>query len=161
MLEAAGWKKGSDGIREKGGKKLKFVYQTSVNSPRQKEQAIVKQRAQKAGIDLELKCVTASVFFGVDVANPDTYGKFWCDMQMYTTTMTQPDPAALHGPVHHRGRSRSKANKWQGRNITRWTSEEYDETFRAAEAELDAAKRAALFIKLNDLVGEGQHRRSR
>ncbi len=92
ILDAAGWKRGADGIREKGGKKLKFVYQTSVNAPRQKEQAIVKQAAQKAGIDLELKSVTASVFFSSDVANPDTYTKFCCDMQMYTTTMTQPDP---------------------------------------------------------------------
>ena len=92
LLEGAGWKRGADGIREKGGKKLKFVYQTSVNATRQKTQAIVKQAAQKAGIDLELKSVTASVFFSSDVANADTYGKFWCDIQMYTTTMTQPDP---------------------------------------------------------------------
>ena len=84
--------KGSDGIREKGGKKMKFVYQTSVNALRQKEQAVIKQGCQKAGIDLELKSVTASVFFSSDVANPDTYGKLYADMQMYTTTMTQPDP---------------------------------------------------------------------
>ena len=43
VLEAAGWKKGADGIRAKDGKKLKFVYQTSINQPRQKTQAIVKQ----------------------------------------------------------------------------------------------------------------------
>ena len=92
LLENAGWKKGADGIRAKDGKKLKFVYQTSVNQPRQKTQAIVKQAAQKAGIDLELKAVTASVFFSSDVANPDTYTKLYCDIQMYTTTMTQPDP---------------------------------------------------------------------
>jgi peptide/nickel transport system substrate-binding protein len=73
LLDAAGWKRGADGIREKGGKKMKFVYQTSINGTRQKEQAIVKQAAQKAGIDLELKSVTASVFFSSDVANPDTY----------------------------------------------------------------------------------------
>ncbi|MFM1766363.1 MAG: Oligopeptide-binding protein AppA precursor, partial [Pseudomonadota bacterium] len=30
VLEAAGWKKGADGIREKGGKKLKLVFQTSI-----------------------------------------------------------------------------------------------------------------------------------
>jgi len=46
----------------------------------------------------------------------------------------------------------SKDNKWQGRNITRWKSEEYDKLYRAAESELDAVKRAALFIKMNDLV---------
>ncbi|MBL8288203.1 MAG: peptide ABC transporter substrate-binding protein, partial [Rubrivivax sp.] len=39
ILEAAGWKKGSDGIRAKGNVKLKFVYQTSVSGPRQKCQA--------------------------------------------------------------------------------------------------------------------------
>jgi len=150
LLEAAGWKKGSDGVREKGGKKLKFVYQTSVNPLRQKEQAVVKQGAQKAGVDLELKSVVASVFFSSDVANPDTYGKFYCDMQMYTTTMTQPDPERFMDQYTSWEVS-SKANKWQGRNITRWVSEEYDKAFRAAESELDPAKRAALFIKMNDL----------
>ncbi len=63
---------------------------------------------------------------------------------MYTTTMTQPDPERLHEPVHARGRSRSKANKWQGRNITRWQSKEYDDAFKAAQGELDPVKRAAL-----------------
>jgi peptide/nickel transport system substrate-binding protein len=150
ILEAAGWKKGADGIREKGGKKLKFVYQTSVNSLRQKEQAVVKQGAQKAGIDLELKSVTASVFFSSDVANPDTYGKFWVDMQMYTTTMTQPDPERFMDQYVSWEVS-NKANKWQGRNICRWVNEEYDKTYRAAEGELDPVKRAALFIRLNDL----------
>src|SRR3954468_10598402 len=81
ILEDGGWKKGADGIREKDGKKLKFVYQTSINTPRQKNQAIVKQACQKAGIDLELKSVTASVFFSSDVANPDTYPHFYCDLQ--------------------------------------------------------------------------------
>jgi peptide/nickel transport system substrate-binding protein len=92
ILEAAGWKKGADGIRAKGNVKLKFVFQTSVNQPRQKVQAIIKDACAKAGIELELKSVTAAVFFGGDFANPDTYQKFWADMQMYTTTMTQPDP---------------------------------------------------------------------
>lgn len=151
LLDAAGWKKGADGIREKGGKKMKFVYQTSVNALRQKEQQVVKQAAQKAGIDLELKSVTASVFFSSDVANTDTYGKFYCDMQMYTTTMTQPDPERFMNQYTSWEVS-SKANKWQGRNITRWTHPDYDKAFRAAEAELDPVKRTALFVQMNDLV---------
>ncbi|MBG9388296.1 peptide ABC transporter substrate-binding protein [Caenimonas aquaedulcis] len=151
ILDGAGWKKGADGIREKGGKKMKFVFQTSVNGIRQKEQAVIKGACQKAGIDLELKSVTASVFFSSDVANPDTYGKFWCDMQMYTTTQTQPDPERFMNQYVTEEIS-SKANKWQGRNIARWRSDEYDRTFKMAEGELDPVKRAALFIKLNDLV---------
>jgi len=150
ILDAAGWKKGGDGIREKGGKKMKFVYQTSVNGLRQKEQAVIKQGCQKAGIDLELKAVTASVFFSSDVANPDTYGKLYADMQMYTTTMTQPDPERFMDQYVSWEIS-SKANKWQGRNISRYTSEDYDKTYRAAQGELDPVKRAAMFIHMNDL----------
>ncbi len=150
VLDAAGWKKGADGVREKGGKKLKFVFQTSVNALRQKEQAVIKQACQKAGIDLELKSVVGSVFFSSDVGNPDTYGKFWCDMQMYTTTMTQPDPERFMDQYLKREVS-AKANKWNFRNISRWTSDEYEKTYAAAEAELDPVKRTAMFIKLNDL----------
>jgi len=45
-----------------------------------------------------------------------------------------------------------KDNKWQGRNVVRWQSEEYGKLFRQAESELDPVKRAALFIQMNDLV---------
>jgi peptide/nickel transport system substrate-binding protein len=151
ILEAAGWKKGSDGIRAKDGKRLKFVYQTSTNPSRQKTQAVVKQAAAKAGIEMEIKSVVASVFFSSDVANPDTYSHFYTDIQMYTTTMTQPDPELFMNQFTS-WEVASKDNKWQGRNITRWKSEEYDKTYRAAEAELDPVKRAALFVKMNELV---------
>ena len=151
LLDAAGWKRGADGIREKGGKKMKFVYQTSINGTRQKEQAIVKQAAQKAGIDLELKSVTASVFFSSDVANPDTYGKFWCDMQMYTTTMTAPD-AERFMDQYIAAEASQKANKWAGRNICRYVNPEYDKLAVSAKSELDAVKRAAIYIKMNDMV---------
>ena len=134
ILEKAGWKKGPDGIRAKDGKKLKFVYQTSINTPRQKTQAIVKQACQKAGIDVELKSVTASVFFSSDVANPDTYAKFYCDIQMYTTTMTQPDPETFMNQFTS-WEVATKENKWQGRNITRWTQRRVRQAFSAAEGE--------------------------
>jgi peptide/nickel transport system substrate-binding protein len=151
ILDAGGWKRGADGIREKDGKKLKFVYQSSINAPRQKNQAIVKQACQKAGIDVELKSVTASVFFSSDLANPDTYTKFWCDIQMYTTTMTQPDPEVFMNQFVSWEAS-TKENKWQGRNITRWQNAEVDKIYREAQNELDPVKRAAIFIRINELA---------
>jgi peptide/nickel transport system substrate-binding protein len=151
ILEAAGWKKGADGVRAKDGKSLKFAYQTSINAPRQKTQAIVKQACQKAGIEIELKSVVASVFFSSDAANPDTYPHFYCDAQMYNTTMTQPDPQIFMNQ-YTSWEVATKENKWQGRNVSRWQSKEYDEVFKQSEQELDAVKRAAMFIKLNDLV---------
>ena len=123
----------------------------SINGTRQKEQAIVKQAAQKAGIDLELKSVSASVFFSSDVANPDTYGKFWADMQMYTTTMTAPDAERFMDQFKSDEISQ-KANKWQGRNIARWINPEYDKLNLAASSELDPVKRVAMYIQMNDMV---------
>jgi peptide/nickel transport system substrate-binding protein len=151
LLDQAGWKRGSGGIRAKDGKKLKLVFQTSTNAPRQKTQAIVKQACQKAGIEVELKSVVASVYFSSDMANPDTSRKFYTDIQMFTTTMAAPDPESFMRQFVSWDIA-SKENKWQGRNITRWRNEDYDKAFQAAENELDPVKRAALFIAMNDMV---------
>jgi peptide/nickel transport system substrate-binding protein len=156
VLEAAGWKRGADGSRAKGTTKLKFVFQTSVSGPRQKTQAIIKDACSKAGIDLELKSVVAAVFFGSDFANPDTYQKFWADVQMFTTTMTQPDPQYFMEQFTSAQFSQ-KANKWASRNLVRWGNKEYDDAFVAATQELDPVKRAALFIRMNDLLVNDGH----
>jgi len=151
VLEAGGWKRGPDGIRAKDGKKLKFVFQTSINAPRQKTQAIVKQACQKAGIELELKSVTASVYFSSDVANPDTARKFYSDLQMYTPNMLRPDPVGYMRQFVS-WEIASKENKWEGDNVTRWRNDAYDKAYHTAESELDPVKRAALFITMNDMV---------
>jgi peptide/nickel transport system substrate-binding protein len=156
VLETAGWKKGAEGVRAKDGKSLKFVFQTSINAPRQKTQAIVKQACQKAGIDIELKSVVGSVFFSSDTANPDTYPHFYCDAQMYTTTMLQPDPQPFMNQFLS-WQVATKENKWQGRNISRWQNKDYDELYSQADQELDAVKRAAMYIKLNEMVVGDNH----
>jgi peptide/nickel transport system substrate-binding protein len=151
ILDKAGWKPGADGIREKDGKKLDYLYQTSTNAPRQKTQEIVKQACRKAGINIRIKSVIASVFFSSDVGNPDTYPHFYSDLQMYTTGPVQPDPG-LFLQMFLGSEAAQKANKWQGRNITRWQNPEYDTIYKQAAVELDPIKRIALLIKLNDLV---------
>ena len=151
LLDKAGWKPGAGGIREKDGIRLHIVYQTSINAPRQKNQEIVKQACQKAGIEIEIKAVPASVYFSSDVGNPDTYTKFYTDIQMYTTTMTQPDPRDFMRQFLS-SEIAAKDNKWQGRNIVRYRNPAYDALYEASEHETDPVKRAALFIKMNDTV---------
>jgi peptide/nickel transport system substrate-binding protein len=150
LLDAAGWVRGSDGIRSKGGKRLSLLYQTSINAPRQKVQQIVKQAASKAGIDIQIKTVLGSTFFSGDVGNPDTNGKFWADIEMYERSGS-PDPARLMEAFTSWSIS-AKANKWQGLNVSRWKNAEFDAAYRAAATELDPVKRAALFIRMNDIV---------
>jgi peptide/nickel transport system substrate-binding protein len=70
---------------------------------------------------------------------------------MYNTTMTQPDPQFFMNQ-YVSWQAAAKENKWQGRNISRWQNREYDDVYKQAEQELDPVKRAAMFIKLNDLV---------
>ena len=70
-----------------------------------------------------------------------------------TTAMAQPDPEVFLRQFCSWEAS-TKANKWQGRNITRWQNKEYDDIHKAAQVELDPVKRAAMLIKLNELVGE-------
>ena len=65
--------------------------------------------------------------------------------------MTQPDPGRFMLQFAS-WEIATKENKWQGRNITRWRSEEFDKALRDSENELDPVKRAALFIRMNDLV---------
>jgi peptide/nickel transport system substrate-binding protein len=65
--------------------------------------------------------------------------------------MTQPDPELFMNQFTS-WEATSKDNKFQGRNVTRWRNDEYDKLFRAAESEMDPVKRAALFIRMNDMV---------
>jgi peptide/nickel transport system substrate-binding protein len=150
ILDEAGWRRGTDGIRSKDGKRLKLVFQTSINAARQKQQAVIKQAAAKAGIDMELKTVVASVFFGSDPGNPDTIGKFGADLQMYAWQFGVDPQRSME--VFASWEVATKENKWAGRNTTRWRNEEYDRLWKAADSEMDPVKRAGLFIRMNDLL---------
>ncbi len=154
LLDAAGWLRGgggTDGLRAKGGKRLKLLFQTSTNPVRQKVQAIFKQSCAKAGIELELKAVTAAVFFSSDVGNPDTAGKFWADLEMFANASRAPEPDQFM-LWFASWQASAKANKWQGVNRTRWANEEYDRLLRQCEVELDPVKRVALIIRMNDIA---------
>src|SRR5471030_1919383 len=150
LLEKGGWVKGPDGVRAKDGKKLKIGFQTSINQPRQKTQAIVKQACQKAGIEMELKTIVSSVYFSSDVANPDTGGKFYNDIEMHTSYSGADPEIFLRTMVSWD--IAQKENKWSGRNSTRWQSKEYDEVFKAATTELDPVKRAGMLVKCNEML---------
>src|SRR5215475_11121391 len=70
---------------------------------------------------------------------------------MYTTTMQQPDPG-LFMRQFLSSETASRANTYQGRNVVRWQSPEYDKQFGQTEVEIDPVKRAAMFIALNDML---------
>jgi peptide/nickel transport system substrate-binding protein len=151
MLDAAGWQRGADGVRAKDGKRLKVLFQ-AVNQPiRQKIQSVVKQACARAGIECELKAVVGSVYFSSDPGNTDTETHFYSDLQLSAKILRQPDPQTFMRAFCS-WEVAQKANKWAGMNLARWRNDEYDRLWRSAETEMDPVKRAAMFIRMNDLV---------
>jgi peptide/nickel transport system substrate-binding protein len=156
ILDEAGYKKGGDGIRvTPEGVRMKVIYQTSINSLRQKEQALVKDGWQKIGIDTELKSVDAGVYFGTDPGNPDTTQHFYTDVEMFTSTFDTPFPQ------HYMERWYSgqpeiqlaqKSNQWTGQNYTRWVNPDYNKIYDQVKTETDVNRAQQLWIQLNDIV---------
>ena len=142
-----------DGIREYEGIPLKVSYQTSTNAVRQNTQALIKQWWSEIGIETELRNIDASVFFGGDIASPDTYSKFYTDIQMYTNNPQGTDPETyLNGwrstEITH------PDNNWNGNNVVRWYNEDFDALLDALSQTADLEERAALAIQMNDMLLE-------
>ncbi len=152
LLEQAGWQRGSDGVRVKDARRMKVMYQAGTNPVTQRTQAIVKQALERLGVEVELKAVNSGVFFSSDPGNPDTYTHFYADMQSYATRSGL-DPQRYMGQFVS-WEMAQKANNWAGRNIVRWANAAYDQLWKQAATELDPVKRAALFMRMNDLVIE-------
>jgi peptide/nickel transport system substrate-binding protein len=156
LLDEAGWQRGPDGIRQKGGVKLAVTFVTSVNTLRQKEQAIVKDGWGKIGVQTTLKSVDASVYFSSTPGNNDTLGHFYADVQMYTTGQSL-FPTSYMAAYYSGDPARDlsqKENNWTGTNSERWVNKDYNQLFDQAQKELDPKKNEALWVKMNDLLVE-------
>ncbi|WP_368184003.1 peptide ABC transporter substrate-binding protein [Aestuariibius sp. HNIBRBA575] len=140
-----------DGIREKDGVPLRVLYQTSTNAVRQDTQALIKQWWSEIGVETELRNIDASVFFGGDPASPDTYQKFYADIEMYTNNFAGVDPEAYMANWRCSDIP-SPESQWQGANIQRFCSEEYDALVTEMAGTASIEDRAELAKSLNDLL---------
>lgn len=66
LLEEAGWKVGSDGIREKGGQKLAFNnINAQGDATADRIQQVIQANLKAVGIDMEIKNVASTAFGGI------------------------------------------------------------------------------------------------
>ena len=93
----------------------------------------------------------AAVFFGGDPENPDTYAKFYADIQMFATGFNGADPEsflagwvcdALPGPE----------NQWLGGNVPRVCAEEYDALVAQMSKTAASKDRESLAREMNDFI---------
>ena len=156
ILDEAGWMRGDDGVRAKDGVRISILYQTSTNSVRQGTQALVKQMWEQIGVETELRNIDAAVFFGGDPASPDTFRKFYADIQMYTNNFDGTDPESymanwacseIPGPE----------NQWLGNNIQRQCVAEYDDLVAQMSQTAVLEERAALAKRMNDIIVQNHY----
>jgi peptide/nickel transport system substrate-binding protein len=151
LLDEAGWVPGGDGVRVKDGKRLKLLYQTSVNAVRQDFQALIKQWWADIGVETELKTVDASVYFGGDPGSPDTFQKFYADVEMYANNFDGTDPEAYLAQ-HTCDKAPRPETQWLGENINRYCDKAYDDLVAELGRTADLEKRGEIGIKLNEML---------
>lgn len=151
LLDEAGWVRGPDGVRAKDGVRLSMLFQTSTNAVRQDFQALLKEWWEEIGFEVELRNIDAGVFFGNDISSPDTYGKFWTDIQMFTSSASGTDIESYLGRWTCEEIS-GRANQWLGSNQHRWCNEEYDALAAQLAQTVDLDERADIIKQMNDLL---------
>ena len=151
ILENAGWVKGADGVRAKDGVRLSILYQTSTNAVRQDYQALIKQWWSEIGVETELRNINASVFFGSDPGSPDTFQKFFADVEMYTNNFDGTDPESYMANWQCDQRPRPET-QWQGNNMPRYCNDEYDKLSMSMASVGGLEERAAIARQLNDML---------
>lgn len=156
-LDQAGWaQKGSDGIRVKDGVRLSLLFQTTVNPVRQGAQDIVRKALASIGVEVELKSIDSSIFFGPITPgnpNPGHSSVFYADLEEFAFSTKSPDP----GPymrIWLCSEASQKSNNWAGTNNGRYCNPAYDTLFKQTTTELDPDKRRQLYIQMNDLLVE-------
>ena len=152
LLEQAGWSDtDGDGVRDKDGKTLSLLFQTSTNAVRQDFQALIKQWWSEIGVQTELRNINASVFFGGDPGSPDTFQKFYADVEMYANNFDGTDPESYLAQ-HSCDKAPRPETQWQGENINRYCDPEYDGLLAELGRTGELSRRGEIARQLNDML---------
>ncbi|GIL15614.1 MAG: ABC transporter substrate-binding protein [Chloroflexota bacterium] len=149
LLDAAGWKVGADGIREKDGVKLKLRYRTTTREIRKNTQAIVQQQWKDVGIDAELLTDPSDVFFNsYGDKGPVATGQY--DVAEWSNSPFFPDPdtsAWLCSEIP--SDSNPPGNNWQF-----FCDKDLDALFQQQARTVDAKARTELFHQIQQIIAD-------
>jgi len=156
LLDGAGWVKGSDGIRSKGGVRASLTITTTTGDKvREQVEQILIDEWKSIGVELAIKNQPSAVFLSGSYAAGDPRKHGNIDMWMYASSPAI-DP---HQTVNQRYTSQNiptAANSGQGQNYTRFSNPEVDRLVAEAGSTVDQAKRAQAYAQalklLNDAV---------
>jgi peptide/nickel transport system substrate-binding protein len=145
MLDSAGWTRGSDGIRQKGGVKLSFTVGTTTgNKAREFAEQIIQEQLKKIGVKITIKNspdmldtklvgfdYQTIIFAWVGSPDPYSYNVIW----LSGAIPEQCSPRL----------ARAEECDYSGQNYTKLKDPALDELLNATDREPDPTKRAALY----------------
>ncbi|MEW5718258.1 MAG: peptide ABC transporter substrate-binding protein [Chloroflexota bacterium] len=138
LLDEAGWKKGTDGVRAKDGVRLSGTISTTAgNKPREAVMQIFQANMKAIGIEIKLDFPPSTVLFGRGKDSDYMSGNF--DLMLYAW-VAGPEPTLLpylcdQIPVADKA--------FSGQNDTRWCNKDFDAAYNKFISELDRTKRPA------------------
>jgi len=140
LLQQAGWIRGADGVRAKGGQELRLRFSTMTEDSIRVELGLLLQdQLRKAGIALEIHNPTVEELFGDRLPQ----GNF--DLVEFAWIGT-PFAVSANRDIYTTG---------GGSNYGRFTDPAIDELFQRATAELDPGRSAALANQIDRRLWEG------
>jgi peptide/nickel transport system substrate-binding protein len=139
LLDAAGWKLGSDGFRRKGGKILSLTYSTTFNNPwRQLDESQALSDYEALGIQLIIRNYPAGYFAQTVLPSGDF------DLAEYVfSNNLDPDDTATFG---------SRFTPPAGSNFGAYSNVTFDQLAGQEVTTVDPANRAALFQRAEQLL---------
>ena len=153
LLDEAGWTLGTDGIREKDGKKLELkITSTSGNLLREQTEQVLAEMLKAVGINLVIENVPSDVLFaGWSSDGLRKHGRF--DIVLYTTGPYQ-DPDSHLFSNYHSTSIPTAENEGSGSNYSRWVNPEFDAAIDEAASLTDMEARRELFCKAAQLIND-------
>ncbi len=143
LLEEAGWKVGSDGIRVKDGKRLTFENAcTTGNKQREQVQQILQQQWRPIGVELTINNKPAAVLFG------DFYR-----LSKFETIFNGIPVAAGDPDITFRLHSKYiPAKGGKGRNSVAYENPKVDQLLEAGAREVNREKRKKIYGDLQEIL---------
>ncbi|GHG36514.1 ABC transporter substrate-binding protein [Deinococcus indicus] len=144
LFTALGWTPGSDGILQKGGKKLSLNFSTTAgNTIRERVQQILQAQWKAVGVQVNIQNYPASVIFGPDFLSKGETGKW--DLAMYAWTG---NPIFEEGNLFKGEGIPTAANGYAGQNNPGWNNAEFNRLQKQAQVEFNQADRIKLFDRM-------------
>ncbi len=147
LLDEAGWKVGSDGIREKDGVKLELRYGTTTKEVRKDTQAVAQQMLEQVGVKIDLFNYDSDIFFAGYADKGPTYSGA-LDIYEWSDAPLFPDPDISYWRCDQIPTDESP----QGTNAEFVCDKELDALFLQQATQVDLNQRVATFQKISKLM---------